>query len=169
MIHLLDVNVLLALGYTAHVHNDLAETWLQHLETHNARVNSRENGKNGDLPAKMRSSIVLRMNTIDITLDNAALDLAGVVRRLREDGGLVILTDGGLPLAEIIPLTRSTVARTEESQLLTATESEEQPDEDIGPRAVYSKRTGLPVVVARPGQRMVTSEEIYEELRGSGP
>jgi hypothetical protein len=45
----------------------------------------------------MWSSIVLRMSTIDITLDEAALDLAGVVRRLREDGGL--------PLAEIIPLT----------------------------------------------------------------
>ena len=109
------------------------------------------------------------MSTIDITLDKAALDLAGVVRRLREDGGLVILTDGGLPLAEIIPLTRSNVARTEELQLLSATESDEQPDGEIGPRAVYSKRTGLPVVVARPGQRMVTSEEIYEELRGSGP
>ena len=117
----------------------------------------------------MRSSIVPRMSTIDITLDKAALDLAGVVRRLREDGGLVILTDGGLPLAEIIPLTRSNVARTEELQLLSATESHGQPDEEIGPRAVYSKRTGLPVVVARPGQRMVTSEEIYEELRGSGP
>lgn len=39
MIHLLDVNVLLALGYTAHVHNDRAETWLRHLQTHNASVN----------------------------------------------------------------------------------------------------------------------------------
>jgi antitoxin (DNA-binding transcriptional repressor) of toxin-antitoxin stability system len=133
------------------------------------RVNARENGRNGDLPAIMRSSIVLRMSTIDITLDEAALDLAGVVRRLREDGDLAILTDSGLPLAEIIPLTRSSVARTDELQLLNATESDELPDEQIGPRAVYSKRTGLPVVVARPGQRMVTSEEIYEELRGSGP
>jgi antitoxin (DNA-binding transcriptional repressor) of toxin-antitoxin stability system len=109
------------------------------------------------------------MNTIDITLDEAALDLAGVVRRLREDGGLVILTDGGLPLAEIIPLTRSNAARAEELQLQGGAESGCQPDEEVGPRAVYSKRTGLPVVVARPGQRMVTSEEIYEELRGSGP
>jgi antitoxin (DNA-binding transcriptional repressor) of toxin-antitoxin stability system len=109
------------------------------------------------------------MSTIDISLDEAALDLPGIVRRLREDGGLVILTDGGLPLAEIIPLTRSNVLRTEQMQSLSATESDEQPDEDIGPRTVYSKRTGLPVVVARPGQRMVTSEEIYEELRGSGP
>ena len=39
MIHLLDVNVLLALGYSAHVHNERAETWLQHLQTHNATVN----------------------------------------------------------------------------------------------------------------------------------
>ena|SRR5882757_9717315 len=109
------------------------------------------------------------MNTIGITLDEAALDLAGVVRRLREDGGLVILTDGGLPLAEIIPLTRSNIGRAEKLQLRKVTESDDQPDEDVGPRAVYSKRTGLPVVVARPGQRMVTSEEIYEELRGSGP
>lgn len=39
MIHLLDVNVLLALGYTAHVHNNRAETWLQLLQTHNSTVN----------------------------------------------------------------------------------------------------------------------------------
>jgi predicted nucleic acid-binding protein len=39
VIHLLDVNVLLALGYSAHVHNERAETWLQHLQTHNATVN----------------------------------------------------------------------------------------------------------------------------------
>ena len=109
------------------------------------------------------------MNTINITLDEAALDLAGVVRRLREEGGLVILTDRGQPLAEIMPLTRSNLVRTEEMQQASATESDEQPDAEIGPRTVYSKRTGLPVVVARPGQRMVTSEEIYEELRGSGP
>jgi hypothetical protein len=101
------------------------------------------------------------MSTINISVDVAALDLAGVVRRLREDGGL--------PLAEIIPLTSANVARAEEPQLQSATESGDQPDEEVGPRAVYSKRTGLPVVVARPGQRMVTSEEVYEELRGSGP
>lgn len=109
------------------------------------------------------------MNTIDIRLDEAALDLAGVVRRLREDGGRVILTDGGLPLAEIIPLTRSNIARVEDLQLQSATELDDQPDEGAGPRTIYSRRTGLPVVVARPGQRRVTSEEIYEELRGSGP
>jgi antitoxin (DNA-binding transcriptional repressor) of toxin-antitoxin stability system len=117
----------------------------------------------------MRSSIVLRVSTIDITLDKAALDLVGVVRRLCEHGGLVILTDGGLPLAEIVPLMQSNLARSEEMQSPGATGSDGQPDEEIGPRAVYSKRTGLPVVVAKPGQRMVTSEEIYEELRGSGP
>jgi antitoxin (DNA-binding transcriptional repressor) of toxin-antitoxin stability system len=116
----------------------------------------------------MRSSTVRRVSTIDITLDKAALDLVGVVRRLCEDGGLVILTDGGLPLAEIVPLMQSNFSRTEEMQS-RATESDVQPGEEIGPRAVYSKRTGLPVVVAKPGQRMVTSEEIYEELRGSGP
>ena len=33
MIYLLDVNVLLALGYKAHVHNARAETWLEHLQT----------------------------------------------------------------------------------------------------------------------------------------
>jgi antitoxin (DNA-binding transcriptional repressor) of toxin-antitoxin stability system len=94
----------------------------------------------------MRSSIVLRMSTIDITLDKTALDLAGVVRRLCEDGGLVILTDGGLPLAEIVPLIQSNFARTGAMQSRHATESD-GPDEEIGPRAVYSKRTGLPVVV----------------------
>jgi hypothetical protein len=73
------------------------------------------------------------------------------------------------PTPEIVPLMQSNLARSEEMQSPRATGSDGQPDEEIGPRAVYSKRTGLPVVVAKPGQRMVTSEDIYEELRGSGP
>jgi predicted nucleic acid-binding protein len=44
VIHLLDVNVLLALGYTAHVHNDRAETWLQHLQ--NLGISEAENDSN---------------------------------------------------------------------------------------------------------------------------
>ncbi len=38
-----------------------------------------------------------------------------------------------------------------------------------GPRVIISEISGLPIVARRPGQRIVTSEEIYEELRGSGP
>jgi len=56
------------------------------------------------------------MNTIGIRLDEAALDLAGSYDVCAKTGGLVILTDGGLPLAEIIPLTRSNIVRTEELQ-----------------------------------------------------
>ena len=39
MIYLLDVNVLLALRYTTHVHNARARTWLENLQTHDAALN----------------------------------------------------------------------------------------------------------------------------------
>lgn len=38
MMYLLDVNVLLALGYRIHVHRARAETWLDHLQTREASV-----------------------------------------------------------------------------------------------------------------------------------
>ena len=118
--------------------------------------------------AVLRSGIVFRMYTIDITLDEAARDLAGVIRRLRECGGRVVLTGADGPLAEITPVTRSNTASVDE--LRSATEADlDQDMREWGPRVVISEISGLPVVARRPGQRMVTSEEIYEELRGSGP
>ena len=106
------------------------------------------------------------MMTIDIALDEAAQDLAGVIRRLREIGGRVVLKDDGGPVAEITLVVRSNPIGANATQSVNSVESEMQPQES---RYVRSEFTGLWVVAGRPGQRMVTSEEIYEELRGSGP
>ena len=116
----------------------------------------------------MGSRIVLLMKTIDITLDQAARDLAGVIRRLREIGGCVVLMDDGGPVAEITLVAQSKAASADETQSIRAAKSDEESDEWTGPREVRSD-TGLWVVARKPGQRIVTSEEIYEELRGSGP
>lgn len=109
------------------------------------------------------------MNTIVINIHEAAQDLAGIIQRLRECGGRVVLTGEGGPLAEITLVGQSNSIRTDARQ---QPPSAAELDEDIrewGPRVVLSEISGLPIVAGRPGQRMVTSEEIYEELRGSGP
>jgi hypothetical protein len=107
------------------------------------------------------------MNTIVINIDAAALDLATVTRRLRESGDCALLMDANVVVAEIRPIPLATVAA-------DLGPLAELPWEDAAPggtesRVVRSKLTGLSVVPRRPGERMVTSEEIYEMLRGSFP
>jgi hypothetical protein len=97
------------------------------------------------------------MNTIVISVDEAARDFANVLRSLRERGDRVVLVDGGETIAEI------TATRTADNS--TAVESEERK----GPRVVYDEVTGFPLVTARPGRRKITSEEIYAELRNTFP
>jgi hypothetical protein len=92
----------------------------------------------------------IAMNTIVLTIEEAAQDLATLIRRMHQRRESVVVKDGEGPLAYL-------------------TCAEGTPEEYSGPRVSYSKRTGLPVVNPRPGQRMVTSEEIYEELRGTFP
>jgi hypothetical protein len=104
------------------------------------------------------------MNTIVLTMEEATQDLATLIRRMRERREYVIVKDGEGPLAYL------TLAFRPDPKEVSAQDCASSPaQEPSDPRVSYSKRTGLPVVNARPGQRMVTSEEIYEELRGTFP
>jgi hypothetical protein len=104
------------------------------------------------------------MNTIVLTLEEAAQDLATLIRRMRERREYVVVKDGEGPLAYL-----TLAFRPDPKEVAAEGCAEGTPVERTGPRVIYSPRTGLPVVTARPGARMVTAEEIYEELRGSGP
>ena len=108
------------------------------------------------------------MNTMVISLEEAAKDLAAVIHRLEDCGGRVVLMGPGGPLAEISSVAQGG-SRHLETPLAAANEADGEHRERTRPRVVYSKLTGLPVVTARPGQRKITSEEIYEELRNSFP
>jgi hypothetical protein len=109
------------------------------------------------------------MNTIVLSLDEAALDLPGVIHRLNKFGGRAMLVGATGPMAEITPIVQPDSTETDRRPPAGSRVSDQKRPERTGPRVVYSKLTGLPVVTARPGERMVTSEEIYEELRGSFP
>jgi hypothetical protein len=104
------------------------------------------------------------MNTIVLTMEEAVQDLATLIRRMREHRESVVVKDGEGPLAYLTLAFRPDPKDVGVQGCASGT-----PDEPFGPRVSYSKGTGLPVVNARPGQRMVTSEEIYEELRGTFP
>jgi hypothetical protein len=88
---------------------------------------------------------------------------------LRETGDRAVLVSGGDAVAEITPVSSTHTAGAERNQVPAMTALDEELLERTEPRVVYSKLTGLPVVMSRPGQRMVTSKEIYEELRNSFP
>ena len=104
------------------------------------------------------------MNTIVLTLDEAAQDLATLIRRMREQRESVVVRDSEGPLAYL-----TLAFRPDPNEAAAEAYPEGTDQEGPIPRVSYSKGTGLPVVNGRPGQRIVTSEEIYEELRGSGP
>ncbi|MFL6601647.1 MAG: hypothetical protein ACJ8R9_09970 [Steroidobacteraceae bacterium] len=104
------------------------------------------------------------MNTIVITMEEATQDLATLIRGMRERRECVVVKDGEGPLAYL-----TLAFRPDPAEAGVLARSKDGPEEYAGPRVSYSKGTGLPVVNARPGQRMVTSEEIYEELRGTFP
>jgi len=97
-------------------------------------------------------------------MDEAAQDLATLIRRMRERREYVVVKDGEGPLAYL-----TLAFRPDPKEVGAQAHAEGTPQESPLPRVSYSKRTGLPVVNAMPGQRMVTSEEIYEELRGTFP
>ena len=113
---------------------------------------------------------MLHMNTIVVDIHEAARDLAGFIQHLREFGGRIVLTGEGGRLAEITPIAQpNPIATAAMQQQPSAAELDDEDMQEWGPRVVISEISGFPVVAGRPGQRMVTSEEIYEELRGSGP
>jgi hypothetical protein len=98
------------------------------------------------------------MNTILVDVEEAAKDLHAFASGLRSSRARAFLMSGDRVLAELSPFPR--------------------PDEDdVEPppvavpegwqRVVESPVTGLPVVMAKPGERKITSEEIYELWRNS--
>jgi|KBSSwiStaDraftv2_1062776.scaffolds.fasta_scaffold00120_24 hypothetical protein len=106
----------------------------------------------------------IAMNTIVLTIEEAAQDLATLIRRMHERRESVVVKDDEGPLAYL-----TLAFRPDPAEVGAQGRAVGPPLERTGPREVYSPRTGWPVVTARPGARMVTAEEIYEELRGSGP
>jgi hypothetical protein len=103
------------------------------------------------------------MTTI-LKIEEVPQDLATLIHRMRERREAVVIKDGEGPLAYL-----TLAFRPDPKEVGVEGCEEGKPLERKGPRVVYNPRTGLPVVTARPGARMVTAEEIYEELRGSGP
>ena len=87
------------------------------------------------------------METVTVSLEEAARDLAGIVRTLCADGNRVVLMDGGKRLAEILPL-------------------EEDPASArwVGARVVIDEASGHSYVQARPGVRKVTNEDVRRWL-----
>jgi hypothetical protein len=110
------------------------------------------------------SSYTIVMNTIVLTMEEATQDLATLIRGMHERRECVVVKDSEGPLAYL-----TLAFRPDPEEAGDRTCPQGTPQEYSGPRVSYSKRTGLPVVNPRPGQRMVTSEEIYEELRGTFP
>jgi hypothetical protein len=95
------------------------------------------------------------MKTIILSLEEAALDLASVVRSLLVSGDRAVLTDAGKHLVEIVPINSG-----------NAPETPEIPSPRTGPRVVCDEITGYPVVTARPGARKITSEDVRRMLEG---
>jgi hypothetical protein len=81
------------------------------------------------------------MDTIVLTMEEAEQSLAKLIRRMREHREYVVVKDSEGPLAYLTLAVR--------------------PDD--------CNCTDSTAVNGWPGQRMVTSEEIYEELRSSFP
>ena len=97
------------------------------------------------------------MNTIVINVEEVGKDLEGVLSRLRSKGARALLMCRDVVVAELSPYPKP-----EENE-----ESEVQPVTPEGwQRVVRCPLTGRSYVAARPGERMITSEEVYELIRG---
>jgi hypothetical protein len=96
------------------------------------------------------------MNTIIVSLEEAALDLASFVQTLLVKGDRAVLTDAGRQLVEILPLRSGSAPETPETV--------DVPCPRTGPRVVCDEITGYPVVTARPGARKITNEDVRREL-----
>src|SRR6266436_687512 len=99
------------------------------------------------------------MTTI-LKIEEITQDLATLIQRMRERREAVVIKDDEGPVAYLTLAYRPDLKELSDEDCACST-----PEEPFGPRVSYSKGTGLPVVNPSPGQRMVTSEEIYEELR----
>jgi hypothetical protein len=102
------------------------------------------------------------MSTV-LTLQELPCDLAALIRRMHERTECIVVKDDKGPVAYL--------------NLAFRPDLRQQSDPDFSdialpeahPRISYDKRTCLPVVNARVGARLVTAEEIYEELREDFP
>jgi len=99
-----------------------------------------------------------------LKIEDVPEDLATLIRRMRELREYVVIKDDEGPLAYL-----TLAFRRDPKEGGAQGCAEDAPLEHTGPRVIRSPRTGFSVVAARPGARMITAEEIYEELRGSGP
>jgi len=98
------------------------------------------------------------MNTILIDVEEAAKDLHAIASGLRSSRTRAFLMYGDRVLAELSPFPRPDEDDVEPPPV---------PAPEGWQRVVESPLTGLPVVMAKPGERKITSEEIYEIWRGS--
>ena len=87
------------------------------------------------------------MDTVILSLEEAANDLANIIRVHCADGNRVVLTAGGKRLAEILPF-----------------EEDRASVPWIGPREVIDEISGHPCVAARPGFRKITNEDVRRWL-----
>jgi hypothetical protein len=103
------------------------------------------------------------MNTIIVDIDEAAEDLHAVVYRLRAKGDRAMLIAGDKILAELVPFPNPESKHEAESKADSESSPGSSPQRS---RYVRSPITGHWVVAARPGERKISSEEIYEMWRG---
>ena len=98
-----------------------------------------------------------------LKIEDVPQDLATLIRQMRESREYVVIKDDEGPLAYL------TLAFRRDPSTGSQGYAEDAPLEHAEPRFIRDPRTGHSAVAPRPGARMVTAEEIYEELRGSGP
>ena len=104
------------------------------------------------------------MDTIVLTMEEAEQSLAKLIRQMRQHRNSVVIKDAEGPLAYLTLSLRLRDCEGGENGSDPTDPSAEFQQPHVGPRVSYNNDTGLPVVNGRPGQRFVTSEEIYEEL-----
>jgi hypothetical protein len=109
------------------------------------------------------------MDTIVLTMEEAEQSLAELIRQMLEQRASVVIKDAEGPLAYLTLALRFRDCEGGENAPEPTDPSAEFQRPYVGPRVGCNKDTGLPVVNGRPGQRFVTSEEIYEELRRDFP
>ena len=104
-----------------------------------------------------------------LTMEEAEQSLANLIRQMQQHRNSVVIKDSEGPLAY---LTLSLRLRDCEGGVNGSDPTDPSAEFQrpyVGPRVSCNKHTGLPVVNGRPGQRFVTREEIYEELRRDFP
>jgi antitoxin (DNA-binding transcriptional repressor) of toxin-antitoxin stability system len=103
------------------------------------------------------------MATRIIKIEDVPQDLAALIRRMHERGEYVVITDHDGPVAYL-----NLAFRPDLRGRAPGAPADALP-EPGKPQVSFGKLTSVPGVNARWGQRMVTAEEIYEELRGAFP